>query len=333
MASLTLKLLRICRSTKVKLLCMGLCATSCVLCFIFEFHLKCQTTIIQGSSCRKEINIIKKYLTASPIQRNDKINSMSLIEKVFLVIFVISAPSNADRRQIIRLTWALKLPKDVKLFFVVCEKHLPNITKYLLKEERKYNKDMIIIPNLVDEYKQLTMKVIASMKWINENIEFDYVLKADDDTFVRVDIMVNKLRSKPKERLYWGQFSHGSKIVKSGNWAEKRAYICDTYVSYALGGGYVLSKDLVAYIVDNSDKLKKFTNEDVSVGTWLAPLDVNAVHENDFRMSGDCDERFFLIHYSTIGDMKRFNDSLALNNTLCGENVKQAWELAGKRNH
>ena len=41
---------------------------------------------------------------------------------------------------------------------------------------------MKLIPNLVDEYKQLTMKVIVSMKWINENIEFDYMLKADDST-------------------------------------------------------------------------------------------------------------------------------------------------------
>ena len=41
--------------------------------------------------------------------------------------------------------------------------------------------------------------------------------------------MAKKLRSKQKERLYWGQFSHGSKIVQSGIWAEKCPYICDTY--------------------------------------------------------------------------------------------------------
>ena len=217
--------------------------------------------------------------------------------------------------------------------FVVCEKHLPTLAKTMLNEERKYNKDLIVIPNLVDVYKQLTSKVIASMKWICENIVFNYLLKVDDDTFVRVEVLLNKLHLKPTKRLYWGSFSHGSEIVKSGHWAEKIQYICDKYVSYALGGGYVLSKDLVAYIVHNSDKLKKFANEDVSIGTWLAPLDVNAVHEDNFRMSGDCEERYILLHYATIGDMKKFNESLASNNTLCGVNVIEDKELSKKTFH
>ena len=100
------------------------------------------------------------------------------------------------------------------------------------------------------------MKVIESMKWIMEHIAFDYLLKVDDDTFVRVNELLNRLQWKSTERLYWGFFNNGSEIVRKGKWAEPNQFICDRYVSYALGGEYVLSNDLVAYIVDNSDKLK-----------------------------------------------------------------------------
>ena len=79
-----------------------------------------------------------------------------------------------------------------------------------------------------------------------------------------------------------------------------------------------MSNDLVAYIVDNSDKLKKFVNEDVSVGTWLAPLEVNMVHDKSFRMKSDCKEDQVVLHHSSTDDMKKFNESLAVNNTLCG---------------
>lgn len=46
--------------------------------------------------------------------------------------------------------------------------------------------------------------------------------------------------------------------------------ICDLYVPYALGGGYVLSKKCVDFIARNTEMLRLFKNEDVSVGTWLA---------------------------------------------------------------
>ena len=125
-------------------------------------------------------------------------------------------------------------------------------------------------------------------------------------------------RDKPRDKLYWGFFNNGSEIVKEGKWAEPEPYICDKYVSYALGGGYVLSKDLVTYIVDNSDKLKKFVNEDVSVGTWLAPLTINAYHDERFRMKGVCREDQIVFHESSIEDMDNFNKSIELKNSFCG---------------
>ncbi len=46
----------------------------------------------------------------------------------------------------------------------------------------------------------------------------------------------------------------------------------DRYPPYAFGGGYILSADLVEYIVENAAKLRRYRAEDVSVGVWLSTL-------------------------------------------------------------
>ena len=42
-----------------------------------------------------------------------------------------------------------------------------------------------------------------------------------------------------------------------------------------MGAAYILSSDLVEYLSLNAPKFKLFYNEDVSIGTWLAPIRVN----------------------------------------------------------
>ena len=57
-----------------------------------------------------------------------------------------------------------------------------------------------MLPHLEDKYDLLTDKVVESMKWIGETSVFDYLLKVDDDTFVRVDKLVSALQLKVMEK-------------------------------------------------------------------------------------------------------------------------------------
>ena len=83
------------------------------------------------------------------------------------MILVLSAPANTEQRTVIRQTWALKLPKGVKVFFAIGEKNLLYGNMTMLKEERSRTDDLIILSNLVDSYEKLTEKVVASMKtWL-----------------------------------------------------------------------------------------------------------------------------------------------------------------------
>ena len=55
----------------------------------------------------------------------------------------------------------------------------------------------------------------------------------------------------------------------------------EVHPPFCFGGSYVLAARLVRYIVENQRELHKYKAEDVSVGRWLAPLDVH--RRNDFR--------------------------------------------------
>ena len=50
-------------------------------------------------------------------------------------------------------------------------------------------------------------------------------------------------------------------------------------MSYAFGGGYVLSWQLVDLIGRLSVVLQLYNNEDVTIGLWMAPFNVQRIHD------------------------------------------------------
>lgn len=155
-----------------------------------------------------------------------------------------------------------------------------------LEKEQKQNNDLLLLNRHHDTYKNLTAKLMQSLYVLRRHYEFSYVLKVDDDTYVKLDSLVNTLVSYDRKllrkrseyrdhvlpQLYWGYFNGRSTIKTKGQWKESSYYLSKNYLPYALGGGYVLSRSLCDYIVNNSQLLSHYGSEDVSVGTWLAPL-------------------------------------------------------------
>ena len=93
-----------------------------------------------------------------------------------------------------------------------------------------------------------------------------------------------------------------------------------------MGGGYVLSHDLVRYMSSNAELFKLYNSEDVSVGTWLAPLkNIHRVHDvrfdTEFRSRG-CNNRHIVSHKQSVEEMKSKHYSLTSSNTLCEREVK-----------
>lgn len=225
-----------------------------------------------------------------------------------LLVLIISSPSNSLLRDTIRDTWlsVSKKNHNFKAYFVIGERSLNSKQIYDLSQEKFRHDDLMLLP-LHDSYGALTSKVLKSFEFSQKNFKFDYLLKCDDDTFVDLEKVIHELQKLNDPTLYWGFFDGRAPVQTKGKWADPMYRLCDRYIPYALGGGYVLGRNLVQYIAENSRMLELFNSEDASVGTWLAGLKVTRKHDSRFDTewrSRGCSSQFLVTHKQTQADMK-----------------------------
>ena len=245
-----------------------------------------------------------------------------------LNIFVIlpSSAGGVNKRHAVRTTWLRDECEDaVKLTarFVIGMKEHGEQTYNDLMAENETFRDLLFLPNVSDAYENLTAKVLNSLVKVYQDYEFDYVLKADDDSYVRIRTIAKSLRALGcNQLLYWGQFTGRSPPMLSGRWAEQEWNLCGHYIPYALGGGYILSHKLVGTIARVWTRLKVYRNEDVSIAAWLAPYKVNKKHDRRFNAgarSVGCHNNMALTHKVGTTRMLRYHTSLATTGRLCGK--------------
>ena len=255
-----------------------------------------------------------KERSAGPIPLRPNARNSSIISvRTFLLIAVISAPKNKVRRNNIRETWMNSLAERGKRFlvkFVVGTLNLSNKEKESLLVENKEHNDMLFLTDHIEKYENLTRKVLRLFVWVDQNAEFSYLLKTDDDVFVQPDVIESELleRSADSKPLYWGYFAKILTPQKKGRWKEEKWVVCDKYLPYALGGGYVLAAKLVHRIAVNADHFVLYNNEDVSVGAWLSPFELERKDDSRFDMSGRVKK--ICVNYLVMlsGDLKKRYD-------------------------
>ena len=221
-----------------------------------------------------------------------------------LLVMVLSSYGSEKRRDAIRQTWRNSYVEKGKQFpvtFVVGTLLLnSSATEQLVTENKKHN-DLLLFHDHLDVYRNLTRKVLQMFIWVDHHMNYSYLLKIDDDSFARLDVIESELRERKSTKgLYWGYFVGNYKPNADGKWAEHNWFLSEKYLPYALGGGYVISADLVRRIVVNSDALTLYNSEDVSVGTWTSPFDIERKHDYRFQIEWQralaCDNRCIVVH-------------------------------------
>ncbi|XP_005109120.1 beta-1,3-galactosyltransferase 6 [Aplysia californica] len=245
--------------------------------------------------------------------------------KAKLVILVLTGPENFQERDGIRETWMSDLSSlSVLIRFVIGSASLSVNTRQKIDREQLVHEDLLILNNVQDSYQGLTFKVLQAFVWLDQNVDFQYVLKVDDDSFVRVSNVLAELQHKPKDRLYWGFFDGRARVKTSGKWKETDWNLCDRYLPYARGGGYVLSSDLVHFIASNQEFFQLYLSEDVSVGAWLAPLKINRHHDQNFDteyISRGCLNSYLVTHKQTVLKLRELHTNLRSLGHLCKSEV------------
>ncbi|XP_043222111.1 beta-1,3-galactosyltransferase 6-like [Amphibalanus amphitrite] len=240
-----------------------------------------------------------------------------------LVVLVLTAPDNVERRDTLRATWLRPRggsPPPARHWFVLGGAALPAEQHSRLLAEQSRHGDLLILPHVTDAYTQLTEKVLAAFVWLAAHSRHQYVMKCDDDTFARLGPLLTELESAPRSRFYMGFFDGRARPRRTGKWAEPSWDICDLYLPYALGGGYILSSDLVSYLATAAPHLRRFNSEDVSVGAWLAPLAIDRRHDPRFDTeweSRGCDNRHLVTHKHSVAQMTEMHRTLERRGVLC----------------
>ncbi|XP_047054288.1 beta-1,6-galactosyltransferase GALT31A-like [Lolium rigidum] len=215
--------------------------------------------------------------------------------RMFFVMGIMTTFDNRNRRDSLRQTWMpqgvhlqrLEKEKGIVIRFVIGRSANPSpdseVERAIDAEDKEYSD--ILRLNHVEGYGGLPMKIQMFLATALSTWDADFYIKADDDVHVNIGITGSILaRHRSKPRVYIGCMKSGpvianneSKYYEPDHW--KFGTAGNNYFRHATRQLYAVTRDLATYISANRHILHKYTNEDVSFGSWLIGLDVEHVDE------------------------------------------------------
>ncbi|EPS61312.1 hypothetical protein M569_13484, partial [Genlisea aurea] len=193
---------------------------------------------------------------------------------------------------------------------VYLSQHKNQLVNEELWNEATTYRDVQLMP-FVDYYSLITLKTIAICIFGTQVVSSMYIMKTDDDAFVRIDEILNSLTKTGVTRgLLYGLINSdsqphrdtGSKwYISPEEWPDEK------YPPWANGPGYVVSNDIAAMVSKQHKRgrLKIFKLEDVAMGMWIADMKrrkkgVEVRYEKDERIvSEGCKDGYVVAHYQT----------------------------------
>eukprot|EP00250_Pteridium_aquilinum_P011658 c20220_g1_i1 orf=381-2360(-) len=240
-----------------------------------------------------------KFLKAPPLVRKQR-------NELFIGVF--STGNNFDRRMAVRRSWmqyeAVR-SGNVTVRFFVGQHSNKQVNKEIWREALTYG-DIQLMP-FVDYYNLITIKTIAICIFGTEVMRSNYIMKTDDDTFVRVDEVLSVLnKTEKKKGLLYGLIEFDSQPHRDPNdkwFISIEEWPHPSYPPWALGPGYIISKDIAKFIVQAhyNLNLKLFKLEDVSMGIWIEEYKkqnhtVHYISDDNFNNVG-CSNGYVIAHY------------------------------------
>lgn len=203
----------------------------------------------------------------NPLNSICKTNSKD--DKVFLLIYVHTAPDHFKRRVSIRETWAQRsLFTDTRIVFMMGTTDDLRVNEKVKLEYGVYQD--IIQEDFHDSYKNLTYKGIMALKWTSKYCKnANYILKIDDDILVNPFVLYKHLKTmdrlaRPKNSIICHKFTH-MKVQRSpkNKWfVSKDEYKGNYFSKYCSGSAFILTNDLPKKMYVSSLHMKFFWVDD-----------------------------------------------------------------------
>ncbi|XP_059639914.1 hydroxyproline O-galactosyltransferase GALT6-like [Cornus florida] len=230
---------------------------------------------------------------------------------VELFIGVLSAGNHFAERMAVRKSWMqhklIKSSNVVVRFFVAL--HVRKEVNVELKKEAEFFGDIVIVPYM-DNYDLVVIKTVAICEYGVRTLSAKYIMKCDDDTFVRVDAVIKEAEKvRDASSFYIGNINYYHKPLRYGKWAVTyEEWPEEDYPPYANGPGYIVSSDIAHFIVSEFEKrkLRLFKMEDVSMGMWVEQFNnsrpIEYIHSLKFCQFG-CIPDYYTAHYQSPRQM------------------------------
>lgn len=173
-----------------------------------------------------------------------------------LLIGILTRADNYDRRHFLRLVYGIQSSPIAKIDvkFIFCNLTKPEQRVLISLEILRFN-DIIILNCSENMNSGKTYTYFSSLPRIL-SYHYNYVMKADDDVFLRLAPLALSLSALPRLDLYYGF------VVPCPS--------MNPFVHYMSGMGFALSWDLVEWIAKSEIPANDtFGPEDKLVGKWL----------------------------------------------------------------
>lgn len=117
----------------------------------------------------------------------------------------------------------------------------------------------ILYLNVPGNYESLTDKLLSCLEWVDNNLEYDYILRTTTTSYINIVNLQKLVNKLPASNLYcstpdtYPPYKH-----------EK-----EDEIIFGSGAGVILSKDLIKLIINNKNKWDYSLLDDVAMGKLL----------------------------------------------------------------
>lgn len=244
-----------------------------------------------------------RFRSIEPIYRGRCDGNSS--SNVAIAVGIVSALHNTKLRSAARETWIRRAKSELGelmayRFFLGIDENGQIPTNIL--DEARLHRD-IVFTGVRDTYGSIGFKVVSIFRWGVRQCGAHYVIRANDDAYVRVATIFSQIRNVPPVAIMAGHmFEAGAAIVTRPNDAEYECrtarecavrdkarvaqvvtvgtYPSEKYGAFAQGNCVLLSRDLAEEVasLDAKPWYRPFYADDVMIGTIVGKWRPRLIH-------------------------------------------------------
>lgn len=206
----------------------------------------------------------------------------------FMIVSVNSAAHGdkyRSRREGIRNTWAnkkfcenLKTDKKWLVLFSIGKVYDDKEDGLILDEANKHND--LLVGDFKDFYLNNVVKTFMGQLWAY-SINPQYILKSDDDVYIRLPLVIDWLVAKKLPQKYYGGAPYHNFNVDrdpNGKWAVSKRYFNESkFPPFNAGAFNVFSIDVLPMLFNYVRKRRPFHTDDAYIGIAARDLGIDVV--------------------------------------------------------